>query len=195
MVFIRPALGSDPHPMLRGERVYLRPPVASDYDQWAALRAASRAHLTPFEPQWAGDELSRSSFRLRLKRYHQDARNDLGYAFFILDASAHVLVGGITLSVVRRGISQAAYAGYWTGQAFTGRGHATEALELVVAYAFGGLGLHRVEAVCMPRNLASMRVLEKVGFQREGLARRCLKINGTWEDHALLALVVEDREH
>lgn len=193
MVFIRPALSSEPHPLLRGEGVDLRPPIVADYDAWADLRRISRPMLTPYEPEWMDDELSRASFRVRLKRYQQDARHDQGYAFFVLRQADGALVGGMNLSIVRRGVSQAAYVGYWIGQPFTGRGHASAALRRLIDHAFADLGLHRLEAACMPGNGPSLRVLEKAGFRREGVARRYLKINGTWEDHVLLALLLEDR--
>lgn len=192
MVFIRPALTVEPPPILRGDGVVLRPPVQSDYQAWADLRGASRPELTGFEPRWAEDELSRAAFRARLKRYQQDARTDAGYAFFVFDAGARRLVGGMTLSTVRRGVAQAATVGYWIGTAETGRGLATAALGRLLRHAFDDLGLHRVEAACMPRNLASLRVLGKCGFEREGLGRRYLRIDGRWEDHILLARVGGD---
>lgn len=192
MVFIRPALAVEPQPILRGDGVVLRPPAQGDYQAWADLRGASRAELTGFEPRWADDELSRAAFRARLKRYQQDARTDAGYAFFVLDQGTRRLVGGMTLSAIRRGVAQAAVVGYWIGTAETGRGLATAALGRLLRHAFDDLGLHRVEAACMPRNAASLRVLGKCGFEREGLARGYLKIDGCWEDHVLLARIAGD---
>lgn len=192
MVFVRPALAAEPQPLLRGQGVALRAPMPADFAPWADLRGASRAQLTPFEPVWAADELSRPAFRDRLRRYQNDARNDLGYAFLILELPSQMIAGGITLSSIRRGVAQAATVGYWVGAGYTGRGIATAALQRVLRHAFEDLGLHRVEAACMPRNAASLRVLEKAGFEREGLGRQYLKIAGLWEDHILLARVAED---
>lgn len=193
MVFVRPTSIALPRPVLVGDSVVLRPPSTLDYEAWADLRDASRKQLTPFEPKWTEDELSRTAFKARLRRYHYEARNDFGHAFFVFDTGGRTLMGGITLSCVRRGVSQSAYVGYWIGSIFTGRGLATAALRRVVDYAFDDLHLHRVEAACMPANTGSIRVLRKNGFLREGLARRYLEIDGAWEDHLQYALLAEDR--
>ena len=192
MVFVRPALVYEPHPVLRGRGVVLRPPQPADHQAWAALREASRAELTPWEPRWSPDELSRASFKARLKRYQSEARNDTGYAFFVLDSADGRMIGAITLTSIRRGVAQAGMVGYWIGTAHTGRGAATAALTRLVRHAFDDLGLHRIEAACMPANTPSLRVLEKAGFEREGLGRRYLKIEGRWQDHVLLACVAGD---
>ena len=103
MLFSRPVLNAAPQPTLGGDGIILRAPIASDYEAWAALRDSSRDHLRPFEPAWAEDELSSASFRYRLKRYQHEARNDQGYSFFVLDPAGRALLGGISLSGVRRG--------------------------------------------------------------------------------------------
>jgi ribosomal-protein-alanine N-acetyltransferase len=192
MAFIRPSLVLEPTPVLRRAVVLMRPPQMSDYPAWAALREESRAHLTPFEPLWSADELSRNAYRERLRRYQRDMKDDLGYALFILREADRTLLGGITLSNVRRGVTQAASIGYWIGVPHTRQGHAGMALAAVVRFAFDELRLHRLEAACMPSNTSSLRVLEKAGFQREGLARRYLRINGVWEDHIVHSLLAED---
>lgn len=178
---------------MRGAGLCLRPPLLSDYPAWAALRAASRAHLVPFEPQWSPDELSRSSFRLRLRRYQSDLKDDLGYALFIIREHDAELLGGVTLSNVRRGVTQAAALGYWVGAPYAHQGYMRAALSVLLPYAFDVLRLHRIEAACLPHNQASIRVLEHSGFRQEGLARRYLRINGVWQDHLLYALIEEDR--
>ena len=192
MAFIRPSLMQDASLVFKVGALTLRPPQSGDFFTWADLREASRDHLTPFEPQWTLDELSKSAFRDRLKRYARDVKEDQGYSFFIFGGYDRFLVGGITLSNVRRGVSQSASVGYWIGKANCRRGYATAALAAVMRFAFEEIRLHRLEAACMPANAASLRTLENGGFQREGLARRYLKINGTWEDHVLFGLPRED---
>ena len=192
MAFLRSGIGGDWLPHVRVDGIHLRPPHMGDYAAWAELRALSRDHLTPWEPQWTRDELSRDAFRRRVRHYQRELREDLGYAFFLFRDLDDRLLGGITLSNVRRGVTQAAAVGYWIGKPFAGRGLMTKAVSGVVRFAFDELKLHRLEAACMPSNAASIRVLEKNGFQREGLARRYLKINGVWQDHLLYATLADD---
>jgi ribosomal-protein-alanine N-acetyltransferase len=119
-------------------------------------------------------------------------REDQGYAFLIFREADAALVGGLTISNIRRGVAQSASVGYWMGLPHVGRGHMTDAVRAVVPFAFSTLGLHRLEAACLPHNAASARVLEKSGFRREGTARRYLKINDVWQDHDLYALLHDD---
>ncbi len=192
MAFLRSSIGQESTHVVRGHGVWLRTPLMGDYVTWAELRARSREHLTPWEPVWQRDELTRSAFRRRVRHYHREAREDLGYAFLIFREGDDQLLGGLSLSNVRRGVTQAAILGYWLGLPFVRQGHMTAAVAAVVAYAFEDLHLHRLEAATMPNNIASIRVLERNGFRREGIASRLLKINGAWEDHVQHALVVED---
>lgn len=176
---------------LSGGGVVLRHPQASDYDAWAKLRDQSRAHLQPWEPTWGPDELTRASFRRRLSRYAQEIREDRGYPYWVLSPAGQ-LMGGCTLSNVRRGVSQTATLGYWMGAQYAGKGLMTAAVRTLLAHSFGGLGLHRVEAACLPVNEASKKVLLKAGFAEEGFARKYLKIDGEWRDHLLFGIVEED---
>lgn len=192
MAFLKTGFTQEATPLLRGRGLLMRPPAPSDYTAWAELRDASRAHLMPWEPKWSRDELSRWAYRRRLRYYQRDQREDLGYAFFIFDAGSSRLIGGLTLSNVRRGVTQAAALGYWLGRAHTGRGHMRHAVALAAQFAFDELCLHRLEAACLPNNDPSIRVLRWNGFQEEGAARSYLKINGEWRDHLLFALLADD---
>ena len=193
MALLRTASPSDLGPVIESDRVLLRTPQMSDYPAWAALRAASREFLTPWEPLWANDELSRASFRRRVRHYHRDLREDVGYALFVFTAPPGSLVGGLTLCNVRRGVTQACTLGYWVGAAFAHQGYMTAAVRAVIPFVFDSLELHRLEAACLPTNTASIRLLERTGFKREGLARRYLRINGVWQDHLLYALLETDQ--
>ena len=192
MAFLKTGLVPEYNTQIRGNGVWLRPPQMTDYSAWAELRAMSRDHLMPWEPQWSRDELTRSAFRRRLRHYQREQREDLGYAMFILRAGDDALLGGLTLSNVRRGVSQSTSLGYWIGQPFARRGHMSAAVRAVVGFCFDELLLHRIEAACLPSNDGSIRVLENNGFTREGLARRYLRINGAWQDHLLFARLVDD---
>ena len=193
MAFFRTVSFSEPLPIIEGDGVYLRAPQMSDYSEWTTLREASRAFLTPWEPTWPSDDLSRSAFRRRLRRYAEDQRADTSYAFFLFRKSDDALVGGLTLANIRRGVAQAGSLGYWIGEPFARRGLMTGALHGLVPFAFGSLRLHRLEAACIPSNAASIRLLEKMGFVREGYAREYLCINGLWQDHLLFARLNGDR--
>ncbi len=172
--------------------VLLRAPQPQDYPEWAALREDSRAFLQPWEPQWAADELTRPAYRRRLRRYAREIREDRAYPFFLFRACDGTLLGGATLSNIRRGVAQAASLGYWMGAAHAGKGHMSLAVGALLGFAFGELALHRVEAACLPHNAASQRLLEKAGFCREGYARHYLRIAGQWQDHLLFARLSSD---
>ena len=120
------------------------------------------------------------------------ARLGRGLPFAIVEDGE--LAGAVNLSGIVRGVFENAYLGYWVDGARGGRGVATEAVRLAVLHAFDEAGLHRVQAAVIPRNAASVRVLEKVGFRAEGLALRYLRIAGRWEDHRLFALTSEERD-
>jgi ribosomal-protein-alanine N-acetyltransferase len=164
----------------------------ADFAEWTALRETSRNFLGPWEPTWPADDLTRGAFRRRLKRYAEDLRTDQAYPFFIFRAGDDVLVGGLTLANIRRGVAQAGSLGYWIGAPFAGRGYMTAAVRALIPFAFGAIRLHRLEAACIPTNAASMRLLEKTGFQREGYARQYLCIDGSWQDHVLYARLATD---
>lgn len=187
MAFFRTINFAEPLASIAGEGVMLRTPQMTDYSAWSALREASREFLVPWEPVWPPDDLTRSAFRRRVRRYAEDLRTDQGYAFLILRAADGVLLGGLTLANIRRGVAQAASLGYWMGLPYARRGYMTAAVRAVIPFAFATLRLHRLEAACIPSNAASIRLLEKTGFAREGYAREYLCINGVWQDHLLYA--------
>lgn len=192
MALLRTAASSDFGPVLQSGGVLLRTPQMGDYAAWAELRSASRDFLMPWEPLWAPDELTRSSFRRRVRHYLRDLREDMGYALFIFGAETGTLVGGLTLCNVRRGVTQACTLGYWIGAPFARQGFMTAAVRAAIPFVFDSLELHRLEAACLPTNTASIKLLEKTGFKHEGLARRYLRINGVWQDHLLYALLEGD---
>jgi len=187
MAFFRTINFSEPLPCVTGDGVVLRTPQMTDYNEWAALREKSRAFLTPWEPTWPEDDLSRGAFRRRIRRYVEDLRADQGYAFLIVRGADNALVGGLTIANVRRGVAQAGSLGYWMGQPFARQGYMTAAVRAIVPFAFTTLRLHRLEAACIPTNTGSIRLLENTGFVREGYAREYLCIDGVWQDHLLYA--------
>jgi [ribosomal protein S5]-alanine N-acetyltransferase len=189
LAFFRTINFTEPLPSVEGDGVLLRTPQITDFEEWAALRETSREFLTPWEPTWPDDDLTRGAFRRRIKRYAEDLRGDQGYAFLIVRYSDGALVGGLTLANIRRGVAQAGSLGYWMGLPFIRHGYMTAAVRAVIPFALSSLRLHRLEAACIPSNAGSIKLLENTGFTREGYAREYLCINGTWQDHLLYARV------
>ncbi len=179
-------------PVVRGDGVLLRPPRAADHAAWSVLRDGSREYLQPWEPAWPDDDLTKAAFRRRLSIYAREMELGNAWPFFVFIDEGRTLVGAVTLSNVRRGVAETGTLGYWIGRPFAGRGHTTAAVRGVVGFAFDRVKLHRLEAACLPTNLASRRVLEKSGFRNEGRARAYLKINGEWADHLLFGLVEDE---
>ena len=184
--------GPDRGLQIVGDGVRLRPARMSDYAAWSELRLRSREFLQPWEPTWPSDDLTKSAFRRRIAAYGRDLDLDQAYPFFIFRAKDDALLGGVTLSNVRRGVAQMASMGYWIGQPHARKGHMLAAVKAVAPFAFQRLGLHRVEAACIPDNIASRELLLKAGFRLEGEARAYLKINGVWRDHLLFGMLAGD---
>jgi ribosomal-protein-alanine N-acetyltransferase len=192
MAFLRSISSPPTGQIIRGDRVMLRTPALSDFSQWAKLRDDSRTFLAPWEPIWPTDDLTKLAFRRRLRRYLREMRNGTGYPFFVFSPDGETLLGGLTLAQIQRGVTQSAVLGYWMGAPYAGKGLMSAAVRAVVGFAFDTLHLNRLEAACLPRNAASIRLLEKVGFTREGYARKYLCIDGRWQDHVLYGLVRDD---
>jgi ribosomal-protein-alanine N-acetyltransferase len=167
--------------------IRLRTPLLAQYEEWAALREGSRSFLQKWEPSWPVDDLGRASYQRRLRRYAGDRRLGQSYTFFLCSSEDDRLLGGLTLSNIRRGVAQSCTLGYWMGEAFAGKGYMTAGVRALFPFVYQQLTLRRIEAACLPINDPSIRLLEKTGFQREGYARQYLCINGRWEDHLLFA--------
>ncbi|HVW94323.1 MAG TPA: GNAT family protein [Devosia sp.] len=183
----------DETPVLRGPRVLLRGPRPRDYVAWRNLRRDSREFLRPFEPRWSEADLTRRVFMARLKRGRKEAAQgtDFNFLIFLADGRREVLVGGLTLSNIRRRAAQHVTLGYWMGSKYAGNGLMTEAVSVVLPFVFNTLGLHRIHAAFLPNNIASRRVLEKNGFREEGYAENYLQIDGRWADHVMFGLTRE----
>jgi ribosomal-protein-alanine N-acetyltransferase len=179
-------------PVIEGNGVFLRVPRMGDFEEWSALRGTSRHFLMPWEPVWPEDDLTRSAFRRRIRRYERDLHEESGYAFLIYRKSDRMMLGGATLTNLRRGAAQAGSLGYWMGESFAGKGYMSAAIAALVPFAHSMLRLRRIEAACLLTNASSMRLLEKMHFTREGVARQYLSIAGHWQDHLLYARLATD---
>ena len=175
------------------ERMTLRPPVHADFRAWSALRQSSIEFLTPWEPTWASDHLSRKSFTNRVYWAQRSIANLTAVPLFLTRREDGALLGAITLDNIRRGPAQAGTTGYWIGQPFARSGYMREAIAGLVHYAFDTLDLSRIEAGCLPENTPSRRLLEQCGYKYEGVAQSYLQINGRWRNHVLYANLRSDR--
>jgi ribosomal-protein-alanine N-acetyltransferase len=171
----------------------LRPPQHADYRAWRNLRDASREHLTPWEPSWAEDHLTRKAFTNRVYWAQRSVSAGTAVPLFLIRRADDMLMGAITLDNIRRGPAQAGTLGYWTGQAFARQGYMREAIGALVHHAFTRLDLSRIEAACLPENVASRGLLESSGFKYEGVAQSYLQIDGRWRTHVLYASLRGDR--
>lgn len=175
------------------ERLTLRPPEHGDYRAWAGLREASAGFLTPWEPIWAPDHLSRKAFTNRVYWARRAMAQGSALPVLLIRREDQALLGAITLDNIRRGPVQAGTLGYWIGQPFARQGYMREAILAMVHYAFTSLDLSRIEAACLPENHSSRGVLEKTGFKYEGVAQSYLQIAGRWRNHVLYANLRGDR--
>ncbi len=175
------------------ERLTLRQPVLTDYRDWASLRETSVEFLSPWEPLWATDHLSRKGFTNRVYWAQRSINNGSAMPLFLIRREDETLLGAITLDNIRRGPSQAGTLGYWTGQPYIRQGYMREAIDAMVHHAHTRLDLSRIEAACLPENKASRRLLESCGFKYEGVAQSYLQINGRWRTHVLYAALRGDR--
>ena len=186
-------LGIRRRPRIESERMTLRLPLHPDFRAWSELRHASAAHLTPWEPVWAHDHLSRRAFANRVYWSMRAETQGTALPLLMIRRSDQALLGAITLDNIRRGPVQAGTLGYWIGAPHARQGYMREAIQAVTHHAFAVMDLSRVEAACLPENAASRGVLETCGFKYEGVAQSYLQINGRWRNHVLYSNLRGDR--
>ena len=172
------------------DRLLLRPLRASDEAEYVRLAEVSREAWAPWTPAIEAGVTSHQLFGRELKRAAGGAKAGTHLRLAAFDGEG-VLVGQFALNEIVRGVFQSAYASWQVSADREGLGYGTEGVRALLDIAFddspAGLGLHRVQANIMPSNAASLRIAEKVGFRREGLALRYLRIAGRWEDHIMFA--------
>jgi ribosomal-protein-alanine N-acetyltransferase len=192
------------------ERLVLRAPRTTDVPELRRLLRANAVHLRPWSaaPAPGEDPTSLTAVSRSVLRHRREWKRGQAFVFLVTtredgqpgtsaENAPHPggVIGRIALGGVLRGAFQNAYLGYWIDVAKQGLGLMPEAVRAATTFAFHRVGLHRVQAAVMPRNGRSMRVLEKVGYRREGLALRYLSIAGAWEDHVLFAVTAEEWEN
>jgi ribosomal-protein-alanine N-acetyltransferase len=178
--------------ILKGSSVFLKFLESSDAESMLRLQVRNRDFFQAYVPL-RNDEFYTLEGQLEVIRKNEEKRRlDQHYSFGLYLIETGELIGNVTLSEVLRGPLQSCFIGYYLDKYHNGKGYMTEAVRLVVKYAFDELKLHRIEAGVMPHNLGSIKVLEKAGFHKEGIAKKNVKINGKWEDHQVLAIVNEN---
>lgn len=178
--------------MRKAQNIYIRPYSLTDVDKVLQFELENKNFFQPFsilnEPEFYTYDYQEKAIKQKIEK----AEKGSDYYFGIFKIETDELIGSIGLFRVQRGPIQSAIIGYSLSEKHNGKGYTTEAVKLVVDYAFTTLKLHRLEAGVMPHNIGSMRVLEKAGFEKEGIAMRNVKINGQWEDHQILAIINPD---
>lgn len=143
----------------------------------------NREFLAPYESRRDDSYYTPEMISKVIKDAVENEKAKRGVRFYITLPGSRTVIGTIALNNIVWGAFRSCFLGYGLDKNHLCRGYMTEAVNRVTEYAFSVLGLHRIEANVMPRNAASRRVLEKCGFESEGLARKYLLINGVWEDH------------
>ena len=175
--------------MLKGNHIYLRFFEESDAEELLALEIQNKDFFKKYNTTKKDSFYTLEGQLQRIQRTNKMRENDQYYLFGIYLNETDELIGVTMLSEVGRESFQSCWLGYYLGQVHNGKGYTTEAVRLAVDYAFSELNLHRIEAGVMPHNVRSIRVLEKNGFHKEGIARNNVLINGVWEDHQTLAII------
>lgn len=175
--------------MIKGRNILLKPMNTSLVDSMLELEIRNKEFFIQYAPDRDPDYYTYAGQLKRMEAIEENWVKDLGYGFAIYLHDNSEPIGSIGLFNIKRGPSQTAMVGYSLDQEHNGKGYATEALRLIVDFAFDQLNLHRVEAEVMPSNIGSIKILERTGFHKEGIAKQNVRINGKWEDHQVLAIL------
>ena len=170
--------------IIKGKRVLLRLPVKSDCAEFLAVNRRS----AKFNRGRASPPITPNQFEAYMNRN----AGPHGACFLVCRTADGAIMGSIALSQIFLGGFRSAYLGYQIGAEFAGQGYMSEAIQLVLRHAFVHLKLHRLEANIQPDNAASIALVKRAGFVKEGYSRRYLKICGRWRDHERWAILVED---
>jgi ribosomal-protein-alanine N-acetyltransferase len=182
-----------PEPTRRysGSRIFLELLQRSHAQQLLDYRKRNFTYHRPYSPAQDERELQLSDQEALIAGYLERANRDQGYYFGVFLRHGGTLIGQMNLNNVVRGAFQNAHVGYSMDEAHTGQGLMSEALGIACEVAFSVIALHRLQAAVMPWNIASIRVVEKNAFRKEGFAPDYLKIAGRWEDHVIFARRVD----
>ncbi|MBO6655789.1 MAG: ribosomal protein S5-alanine N-acetyltransferase [Pseudomonadales bacterium] len=179
-------------PELRSDRVCCRLLEPHEATKMVDFRKDNKDHLEKWEPRRPSEFFTEGFWQIHLRLALKDFRDGTSACFSMLSVDEEQVIGVCNYTNIVRGTFQSCHLGYALSHRFEGAGVMYEALSLTNAYMFKDLGLHRIMAGYLPHNDRSGKLLERLGFEKEGLARKYLKINGRWEDHVLTSLVNDD---
>ncbi|MDP5275438.1 GNAT family N-acetyltransferase [Chengkuizengella axinellae] len=180
--------------MIKNQGIYIKLLDISDAENMLKLELDNKDFFQLYTPLRNEKFYSLEGQVERIEKSILFAKEDAGYSFGVFLLDNRELIGNVALSEVVRSDLQSCWIGYYLDKKQNGKGYMSEALKLAVEYAFKELNLHRIEAGVMPHNKASIKVLEKAGFHKEGIAIKNVRINGKWEDHQTLAIINDDED-
>ncbi|WP_281864900.1 GNAT family N-acetyltransferase [Planomicrobium okeanokoites] len=178
--------------LLTGKLCYLRILTVEDAEEMVQLLVRNKEYWAIFEPKHRDSYFTAAVQREKIRESIYQARENREYSFGVFENGSDKLIGHISMYSIKRLPFLSALVGYSVDESYIGRGIATEAVKLIVSFGFEKIQLHRIEAYVSPRNTGSVRVLEKAGFENEGLLKEFLHINGVWEDHYHYAMLEKD---
>ncbi len=176
-------------PRLQSDRILVRLLDPHEASLMVAFRQTNRDHLEQWEPKRSPEFFTEGFWQIHLRLSLRDFRDGTSACFCLLNPEEDEVLGVCNYTNVVRGTFQSCHLGYALGQKHEGKGLMFEALSMTNKYMLEEMGLNRIMAGYLPHNDRSAVLLEKLGFEKEGFARRYLKINGKWEDHVLTSLV------
>jgi len=179
--------------MEKTQEIFIRQLEFSDAEDLLKLEVENRDFFQLYAPLKDEKFYTIAGQVERIEKWVLSAEQDSVYSFGIFLTDSKQLIGNVTLSEVARGNYQSCWIGYYLDRKQNGKGYMTKAVKLVVDYGFNELKLHRIEAGVMPHNIRSIKVLEKAGFHKEGIAIENVKINGKWENHQTLAIINNEK--
>ena len=180
--------------LIRTKRLLLFPSNSKLAPAVLSYLQKGRPFLNRFEPKGSDAYYTIETQRAGLRQDATRAAEKSGFRFWLVKIEEpNIIIGTVSLSNIVYGAFWSCHLGYKCSAEQQGKGYTAEAAEAVCAFAFEELGLHRIEANIMPENTASLRVVEKLGFTPEGLAKQYLNINGVWEDHIHMVKLAPDK--
>ena len=171
------------------QRLLLARPAADDGPALLHYRQSNRMHLAPWEPLRAASFYTIEDVELQLRQMREHMAGGSAVHWSLARQGSAELIGLCSFTNIVRGPFQACHLGFSLSEESQGKGYMAEALQAAIAHIFQSIGLHRIMANFQPANVRSAALLQRLGFEREGLARRYLKINGHWADHVLTSLI------